>query len=78
MSLADLKGTLEFFFRELFGPGRPCGSGRISSRSRSRAFEIDVKSAGLKGGEWLEVAGCGMVDPAVFEAVNSARGDDGV
>ena len=40
------------------------------------SFEIDVKTAGLRGGAWMEVAGCGMVDPAVFEAVNSARGDD--
>jgi phenylalanyl-tRNA synthetase alpha chain len=31
----------------------------------------------LKGGEqWIEVAGCGIVHPAVFEAVNKGRGDD--
>ena len=40
------------------------------------SFEIDVKSKALKGGEqWMEVCGCGMVDPAVFEEVNRARGD---
>jgi phenylalanyl-tRNA synthetase alpha chain len=38
---------------------------------------VDVKSKALKGGaKWLELAGCGMVHPAVFEEVNRARGDD--
>jgi phenylalanyl-tRNA synthetase alpha chain len=36
-----------------------------------------VKSKGLKNGEkWLEVCGCGMVHPAVFEEVNKSRKDD--
>ena len=26
--------------------------------------------------KWIEVAGCGMVDPAVFEAVSGCRKDD--
>ena len=41
------------------------------------SFEIDVKSKALKGGEkWIEVCGCGMVHPAVYEEVNRARGDN--
>ena len=41
------------------------------------SFEIDVKSSALKGGEqWVEVCGCGMVHPAVFEAVNQSRRDN--
>ena len=28
--------------------------------------EVDIK---MKGMGWIEVGGCGMVDPAVFEAV---------
>ena len=40
------------------------------------SFEIDVKSDSIRGGKWLEVAGCGMVDPAVFQAVNTVRGDE--
>ena len=76
VSLADLKGTLEFFFRELFGPGTAIRFRPHFFPFTEPSFEIDVKSAALKGGkEWLEVAGCGMVDPAVFEAVNKARGD---
>ena len=40
------------------------------------SFEIDVKLT-VKGQEprWIEVAGCGMVDPAVFEAINKSRKD---
>ena len=37
---------------------------------------MDVKSKALRGGEqWLEMCGCGMVHPAVYEQVNSVRGD---
>ena len=76
VTVADLKGTLEFFLRELFG---------LETEVRFRphyfpftepSLEIDVKSKALKSGEkWIEVCGCGMVHPAVFEAVNRARGD---
>jgi phenylalanyl-tRNA synthetase alpha chain len=77
VSLADLKGTLEFFFRELFGPRTACRFRPHFFPFTEPSFEIDVKSSSLKGGEaWLEVAGCGMVDPAVFMAVNRARGDE--
>ena len=76
VSLADLKGTLEFFFKELFGPRTACRFRPHFFPFTEPSFEIDVKSSSLKGGEaWLEVAGCGMVDPAVFTAVNRARGD---
>ena len=76
VSLADLKGTLEFFFRELFGPGTAVRFRPHFFPFTEPSFEIDVKSATIKGGAWIEVAGCGMVDPAVFEAVNSVRKDD--
>ena len=77
VSLADLKGTLEFFLRELFGPDTECRFRPHFFPFTEPSYEIDVKSAALKGGaDWLEVAGCGMVDPAVFQAINKARGDD--
>ena len=71
LSLADLKGTLEFFFKELLGP---------ETRMRLRphffpftepSFEVDLNHPTLnpKGKQWLEIAGCGMVDPNVFQAV---------
>jgi phenylalanyl-tRNA synthetase alpha chain len=75
ISLADLKGTLELFMRELFGP-------EVKFRWRPHffpftepSFELDVRVATATGERWLEMAGCGMVDPAVFEAVNAKRGD---
>ena len=71
VSVADLKGTMEFFVRELLGP-------KAKTRFRPHffpftepSFEIDfsASSLGLKGKEWLEMGGCGMVDPNVFKAV---------
>jgi len=75
VSIADLKGALEFFMCELFGPGTG-----VQFRPHYFPFtslEVYVKSKALKGGErWIEVAGSGVVHPAVFEEVNKARGDD--
>src|ERR1700682_1190460 len=77
VSVADLKGTLEFFLRELFGSDSQVRFRPHYCPFTEPSFEIDVKSKALKGGEkWLEVCGCGMVHPAVFEEVNKARGDD--
>ena len=76
VTLGDLKGTLEFFFRELFGSDT-----RVRFRPHffpftEPSYEIDVRAAALGGGErWLELAGCGMVDPAVFGQINDRRGD---
>ena len=76
VSVADLKGTLEFFLRELFGADTAVRFRPHYFPFTEPSFEIDVKSKALKGGEqWIEVCGCGMVHPAVFEAVNAARGD---
>ena len=77
VSVADLKGTLELFTRELFGPETAVQFRPHYFPFTEPSFEIYVKSKALKRGEqWIEVAGCGMVHPAVFEAVNKARGDD--
>jgi len=77
VSIGDLKGTLEFFLRELFGADTQVRFRPHYFPFTEPSFEIDVKSKALKGGEkWLEMCGCGMVHPAVFEQVNSARGDD--
>jgi len=77
VSVADLKGALEFFMRELFGPETAVRFRPHYFPFTEPSFEIDVRSKALKGGEqWIEVAGSGMVHPAVFEEVNKARGDD--
>lgn len=75
ITFGDLKGTLDHFTREIFGKDR-------ATRYRPHFFpftepscEVDV-SCGVCHGEgcrfckytgWLEILGCGMVDPNVFE-----------
>ncbi|MBJ7259050.1 MAG: phenylalanine--tRNA ligase subunit alpha [Chthoniobacterales bacterium] len=76
VTLGDLKGTLEYFFRELFGPDTKVRFRPHFFPFTEPSYEIDVRAAALGGGErWLELAGCGMVDPAVFEQINARRGD---
>jgi phenylalanyl-tRNA synthetase alpha chain len=76
VSVADLKGTLEFFFRELFGPDAQFRFRPHFFPFTEPSYEVDIKATALGGGDrWLEIAGCGMVDPAVFESVNARRSD---
>jgi len=77
VTVGVLKGTLEFFLRELFGAETQIRFRPHYFPFTEPSFEIDVKSKALRGGEkWLEMCGCGMVHPAVYEQVNSARGDN--
>ena len=77
ISLADLKGTLLAFARQMF-------SERARLRFRASFFPYTEPSAELdiscwqcdgagcamcKRTGWIELGGCGMVHPAVFEAV---------
>ena len=71
VTVGDLKGTVEFVFKELIGPET-----RIRFRPHyfsytEPSFEIDFSSPLTRkmGKEWLEIAGCGMVHPQVFENV---------
>ena len=71
VTATDLKGTVEFVFRELLGKET-----RIRFRPHyfsytEPSFEIDFSSPLTRkmGKEWLEIAGCGMVHPQVFENV---------
>jgi phenylalanyl-tRNA synthetase alpha chain len=76
VSVADLKGALEFFMHELFGAGTEVEFRPHYFPFTEPSLEVYVKSKAFKGGEqWIEVAGSGVVHPAVFEAVNKARGD---
>lgn len=76
VSVADLKGTLEFFFRELFGNDAQFRFRPHFFPFTEPSYEVDIKTRALGATDrWLEIAGCGMVDPAVFEAVNARRGD---
>ena len=75
VSFADLKQTLLYFAREMFGP-------EAKIRLRPSFFPFTEPSAEMdvylgtetekdyrltKGTGWLEILGCGMVDPAVLE-----------
>lgn len=71
VTVGDLKGTVEFVFKELMG-----AETRIRFRPHyfsytEPSFEIDFSSTLTRkmGKEWLEIAGCGMVHPQVFENV---------
>jgi phenylalanyl-tRNA synthetase alpha chain len=77
LSLADLKGTLLAFAREMFSP-----TTRVRFRPSFFPYtepsaEIDLRCwrcdgagcAMCKKTGWIELGGCGMVHPAVFEAV---------
>ncbi len=41
-------------------------------------FPVGEEPQGTKGQKprWIEIAGCGMVDPAVFKDISKSRGDD--
>ena len=77
VKLGDLKGTLEFFLRSLFGDDTEVRFRPHFFPFTEPSFEIDIKLR-AKGQEpkWIEIAGCGMVDPAVFESLCEVRGDD--
>jgi len=74
VSLANLKGTLEYFLRELLGANTEIRFRPHFFPFTEPSFEVDAKLPGTN--RWLELAGCGMVDPAVFEAINQRRGDN--
>jgi phenylalanyl-tRNA synthetase alpha chain len=77
VTFGDLKGVLTHFLNEFFGEGH-------SVRFRPSFFpftepsaEVDIECV-ICGGEgcrvcgktgWLEILGCGMIDPAVFASV---------
>ena len=75
VTLADLKGTVEFFFRELLGDAAQVRFRPHFFPFTEPSFEIDIKAPAL-GERWLELAGCGIVDPAVFQSINERRGDN--
>ena len=77
VSLADLKGTLSYFARELMGPN-------VKVRFRPHFFPFTEPSVEVdftchvchgkgcrvcKNSGWIEILGAGMVDPNVFKAV---------
>ena len=77
VQVGDLKGTLEFFFRALFGEDTDVRFRPHFFPFTEPSFEIDIKlHVAGQAPKWIEVAGCGMVDPAVFESLSATRKDD--
>ncbi len=74
ITLGHLKGTLEVFARKLFGSERDVRFRPHYFPFTEPSAEMDVscfkcQGAGCslcKGAGWLEILGCGMVDPNVF------------
>ena len=77
VTFSELKGTLDYFARKLFGEN-------VKTRFRPSYFpftepsaEMDVSCIFCKGNGcsickktgWLEILGCGMVDPEVYKSV---------
>ena len=77
VSFSDLKGVMEYFSKKYFGED-------VKVRFRPSYFPFTEPSAEMdiywglesesdyritKGTGWLEILGCGMVDPEVFKAV---------
>ncbi len=71
VTVGDLKGTVEFVFKELLGSDVKIRFRPHYFSYTEPSFEIDFSSPLTRkmGKEWLEIAGCGMVHPQVFENV---------
>ncbi len=71
VTVGDLKGTVEFVFQELLGKDVKIRFRPHYFSYTEPSYEIDFASALTKkmGKDWLEIAGCGMVHPQVFENV---------
>lgn len=75
ITFADLKGTLDVFAKELFGPGTKTKFRPHHFPFTEPSAEVDVscfKCGGsgcrfCKGEGWIEILGCGMVHPHVLE-----------
>jgi phenylalanyl-tRNA synthetase alpha chain len=71
VTFAELKGTLVYFAKQFFGED-------VKYRFRSSFFPFTEPSAEVdiwwqpkgKEGKWLEILGCGMVDPNVLDNLN--------
>ena len=66
LTFADLKGTLEYFVQQFFGTN-------VETKFIPHFFPFTEPSAEVlvkwNDGEWLEILGCGMVDPNVLNNV---------
>jgi phenylalanyl-tRNA synthetase alpha chain len=70
VSMVDLKTTIDQFIHAYFGRDTEWRFRPSFFPFTEPSAEVDLKITGKDGSEsWIEVGGCGMVNPAVFEAV---------
>ena len=76
VQFSELKGLLTEFCRRFFGP-------KVVMRFRPHYFpftepsaEVDINAEilGIQRKKWLEILGCGMVNPKVFDGVGYPKG----
>ena len=65
LKFTDLKGTIKEFLQRMFGSDLPVQFRTSYFPFTEPSAEVDVQWKG----KWLEVMGCGMVDPNVLKAV---------
>jgi phenylalanyl-tRNA synthetase alpha chain len=65
LTFSDLRGTIKEFLQAMFGEELPIRFRASYFPFTEPSAEVDVQWKG----KWLEVAGCGMVDPNVLKAV---------
>lgn len=75
ISISHLKGTLDYFAKNFFGPGREIRLRPYDFRFTEPSFEVDIncglclgKGCKLCKGGWMELGGAGMVHPNVLKA----------
>ncbi len=71
VTLLNLKSTLDHFVKTIFGPKAKTRLRPSFFPFTEPSFEMDFYSPdlGKLSNKWLEIMGCGMVDPEVFKAV---------
>ena len=71
VTVRDLKALLDYIFASLLGPETKTRFRPHYFGYTEPSFEVDLSAKHLPkvNKEWIEIGGCGMVDPSVFEAV---------
>lgn len=72
VTLRDLKSVLDSFVREIFGNTAEIRLRPSFFPFTEPSFEMDIRSPNLGrlSDRWLEIMGCGLVDPKVFTNVD--------
>jgi len=71
VTVRDLKALLDYLFGALLGPGTKTRFRPHYFGYTEPSFEVDLSARHLPrvNKEWIEIGGCGLVDPEVFSAV---------